>query len=251
MITSVVDKVELLGKDGQVISSETLADILRHVHRCRGIREKLVRLGDPRILSVFAEEGYVTAQDFSSRDVITTKLATKIKPYLASNYPMMNDVRFEVIDRDEGGVAVQVFLSRNQEPSMTIDVDTVATLEYDALLRQADKLAGISSLPMTVRYVEGKEKTETAMSSFEQLASFVEEIGRKQLSVQRYKGLGEMNAEQLWETTMNPEHRTLVRVSIEDDVDADDVFSTLMGDLVEPRREFIQENALNVRNLDV
>ena len=87
--------------------------------------------------------------------------------------------------------------------------------------------------------------------SFLHLLAQVLERGQKGLSIQRYKGLGEMNPDQLAETTMNPESRTLMQVKIEDVVEANTVFETLMGDDVEPRREFIEANALNVQNLDI
>jgi len=86
---------------------------------------------------------------------------------------------------------------------------------------------------------------------FEEMINVINKIGTQGTTVQRYKGLGEMNPEQLWETTMNPENRRLIKITLEDIVEADMIFTTLMGDKVEPRKAFIESHALEVRNLDI
>jgi DNA gyrase subunit B len=100
-----------------------------------------------------------------------------------------------------------------------------------------------------LRMMIGDETTE--VDDIERVLERVMELGRKGQGIQRYKGLGEMNPDQLWETTMNPETRRLLQVHVDDTVEADEIFTILMGDQVEPRRQFITENALNVTNLDV
>ena len=107
------------------------------------------------------------------------------------------------------------------------------------------------------RFSNSKFRLETdkdQILEYNSLADFATNIlkdGKAGAYIQRYKGLGEMNPVQLWDTTMNPEFRTLLRIKVEDTLEADEVFSVLMGDQVEPRREFVERNALNVKNLDV
>jgi DNA gyrase subunit B len=101
--------------------------------------------------------------------------------------------------------------------------------------------------PFTV----GENGKSSEVESREELLEMILTAAKKDMSIQRYKGLGEMNPEQLWETTMNPEKRTLLQVHVEDAVETDEIFTVLMGDQVEPRRKFIEDNALDVRNLDV
>ena len=124
--------------------------------------------------------------------------------------------------------------------------DFVTSAEYKALYSAYEELREVDQPPLTV--VDGGE---TVITSRDALVHHILAEGKKGITISRYKGLGEMNAEELWETTMNPATRTLLQVRLEDDEVAENIFTTLMGDVVEPRRQFIEENALNVRNLDI
>lgn len=122
------------------------------------------------------------------------------------------------------------------------------TSEYRFLLEGGQQLSGIVTPEQSV--IKRGERSQ-AVSSFAEAYDWLMQEAKRGQTVQRYKGLGEMNPEQLWETTMDPQIRRLLRVNIADAMDADQLFTTLMGDQVEPRRDFIQSNALNVVNLDV
>ncbi len=131
-------------------------------------------------------------------------------------------------------------------PSL-IDWELLSGSDFQSLVRLRRGLAELRQPPYLLQ--EGARQWEIA--TLEEVLDLVLEEGKKGLTVQRFKGLGEMNPEQLWETTMDPETRTLLRVNIEDAVAADEIFTILMGDKVEPRRDFIQNNALEVTELDI
>jgi DNA gyrase subunit B len=123
-------------------------------------------------------------------------------------------------------------------------------LSSGEIIQLVELFRGVSELRVPSLVVVEKDK-ETVVAGPEELIEYVLSVGKKGVMIQRYKGLGEMNPQQLWETTMDPKTRTLLQVAIEDAVETDEVFNILMGDQVEPRREFIETNALNVKNLDV
>ncbi len=121
---------------------------------------------------------------------------------------------------------------------------------YQKCLINGKKVFQYDNPPFTV-HLEGKEGEGVVLEDKKALLHHMIEVGKKGLGVQRYKGLGEMNPDQLWETTMNPDKRTLLQVKVEDDLDTDEIFTVLMGEEVEPRREFITSNALEVSMLDI
>jgi DNA gyrase subunit B len=142
---------------------------------------------------------------------------------------------------------IQVRAKENGWGWITVGRQLFNMVDFRRALENRRQLLELEEPPY--RVVEGEK--EVTIHSKRGLLEYLREQGKKGLSIQRYKGLGEMNPEQLWQTTMSPEKRTLLQVTIDDAVEADTIFTILMGDKVEPRREFIQNNALEVRELDI
>lgn len=150
----------------------------------------------------------------------------------------------------EGGYRYQLRLEIREHgtlSSQTLGAAFLASKEYQQLAETAQLLEGL--LQRDAKVMRGEK--EKAVRTFGEALDWLMHEAKRGLAIQRYKGLGEMNPEQLWETTMNPETRRLLQVTVKDAMLADEVFTTLMGDAVEPRRAFIEENALAVENLDV
>jgi len=132
-----------------------------------------------------------------------------------------------------------------------IDAEFVRGADYGVLAEAAATFKGLIAPGALVRRGTGEKVRESAVSDFRQAMAWLRDEAERGVTKQRYKGLGEMNPEQLWETTMDPTVRRLLKVQIEDAIAADQIFTTLMGDDVEPRRAFIEMNALAAGNIDV
>jgi DNA gyrase subunit B len=131
--------------------------------------------------------------------------------------------------------------------SLTIDWNLASYVEF----QKAVELKKSLEIDFPGPFILGENGTSQTIATRDELLEKVTGMAKKDLTIQRYKGLGEMNPEQLWETTMDPEKRTMLQVRIEDAIETDSIFTVLMGDSVEPRRKFIEDNALDVKNLDV
>ena len=150
------------------------------------------------------------------------------------------------LDLEHG--AQKIMYREGSQSPRTIGHQVLSGGEFQRLASLHKAIGELDQPPFVVR---NEQPGETKLASRQALITHLMELGKKGLQISRYKGLGEMNPDQLWETTMDPEKRTLLQVHINDKVFADDIFTILMGDAVEPRRQFIEANALEVKNLDI
>jgi len=189
------------------------------------------------------EESYKAVIRRKGEDVINALLKIKVKEDDVENLRQeLKDYKIEAKYDELEGAYDLLFIDEQVDRKIIIDADFLSSLSYKQMIEGFDL-----KLPVTVE-TGNKKKT---IDRLDEIYDGVMEIVKENMEVQRYKGLGEMNPEQLWETTMNPETRRLVRVTLEDAAETDRIFSVLMGEAVEPRREFIETYAKEVRNLDV
>jgi len=235
-------------KGDKALNGERLFTLVRGIHKLEGLRRRLSQRVDVPVLRLLLESGKLERSVFRHQDQLDARMREVAEAFSKGSRP---DESLEYIlheDSEQGCWQVE-FRRRDHGRTMHswLDMDLVGTSEYkeaQTLCASVQKLVGDGAC-------FEREGKQWPVAHYEEIAAVIEAEGRKGLGIQRYKGLGEMDPEQLWETTMDPAARVLLRVSLDDAIAADETFATLMGDAVEPRRKFIQDNALKVRNLDV
>src|SRR5688572_22631407 len=241
LMSRIAEAVEITPEGGLPIRGEALINMLQRMEELRTHGRKVAVRGIPREAQlVLAREHFVdrTAQQDEAR------LAQLAQSLTKAGYLDVNVVRDEITET----TTVQFRAGNNGSgKTFVINHELVGQYEYRQMVKAYEQLSAFGLPPYAVK--QGEETT--VYTDIDALLEQIYKLAEKGLSIQRYKGLGEMNPEQLWDTTMNPETRRLLQVTVQDAVGADEIFTILMGDQVEPRRVFIQENALEVKNLDI
>ncbi len=244
-----VDGLAVQSTRGPLVSGEPLLNLLLRLRRFRVALGKLERRGDPRILAAAVRSSKISAAVLRDPAQLA-EAAAALRAHVEVRYPEMLPLTIDIGKDLEHGAGTLVVRSRAGAATRvtTLDYALVEGPEFHEVRSVEEDVRALGPGPYTVTD-EGRPPVEVAGP--DDLWTFVDERGRRGLGIQRFKGLGEMNPQQLWETTMNPDGRILRRVSIGDAVETDRIFSVLMGDQVEPRRQFIEQNALTVKNLDI
>ena len=233
------ENVKVSLPDGSVVEAGDLRNFLTQLDEFQQVYHRLERrLRDPRVVETLVQAPTLdTRADFSVEAnlqwVVDSLKAAKVVASL-SKEEEHSSYKVTYIDPTQG--------------ERFIDIELAATPDFRKLRAIAKSVAKYNTPPFQV-FREGGAKEE--VTQWRELLEKVKAEGMRDITIKRYKGLGEMNDDQLWSTTMNAETRTLLRVTLEDLVQADEIFTCLMGEDVESRRKFIEENALDVRNLDV
>jgi DNA gyrase subunit B len=236
-------------KTSEKIEGKDLIALLEKLSEFNGYYAKLERrLVDRKIVDTVLDvmsgrKGLMQKEGRKLHDVFADEeLLGKIEVALAEA-----DYKTELTSDEEHGLSEIEIKGVSNGSSILIDWDLATHVEFQRAVELYKSFVQLSQPPFVIS--EGNSETE--VETREDLLNHILSVAKKDLHIQRYKGLGEMNPEQLWETTMDPEKRTMLQVKIDDAIETDEIFTVLMGDQVEPRRKFIEDNALDVKNLDI
>ena len=242
--------------DGEAREGDTLNALLKNASaRQKSLDHYNIRLFDERIIDAASHVARPTLEDLQDESVLMSEVVPLINAEIERAHPLDgDDVVGELAWSAEPELSGNGFklVAKTRRTGQTLrsalDASVAGSGEFKKMIRLAAELSELGPAPYSLTQGDRESETFVLITS---LLGRILEIANKGLSIQRYKGLGEMNPDQLAETTMMSENRNLVQIRVEDGVEADDVFTTLMGDIVEPRRRFIEDNALSVANLDV
>jgi DNA gyrase subunit B len=241
LMNRAIDKSEVIVKStNKKLTDKRLSLLLEKIYAYHDLVQRIQKKGYSRsLIKFFLENG------------VRNKSAFEEKGKVADLQKRLRKSGFEVFDlswdEEHNLYGFEVQESNGKDVRSRVHWDLIASVEYRHLYQVRQEIQEMAPPPYTL-VEKGKDVT---IDQEEGLLQSLNQLGKEGLSTQRYKGLGEMNPEQLWETTMNPETRTLLKVKVEDAIAADEIFSVLMGDEVEQRRQFIEENALYVQRLDI
>ncbi|MFL6245650.1 MAG: DNA gyrase subunit B, partial [Thermoanaerobaculia bacterium] len=241
LLNRVAESVEITPAGGLSIRGEALMNMLQRAEEYRNHARKLQARGvSGSALDILFAEGFSDRSALADPERLAALAAALTKHGFEHVQEMTDpDTETPILQFSVGG--------NGTGKRIVINTEFLSQYEFRQMAKAYEQLSAFGLPPYEVKHGDDTMRFTSVDALLEQIYKLAE----KGLSIQRYKGLGEMNPEQLWETTMNPETRRLLQVTIEDAVGADDIFTVLMGDQVEPRRLFIQDNALDVKNLDI
>ena len=248
LLGKAIEEKTLTTRTGRVYNGVGLQNLLERLIEYHRFMELIARRGyDRELLEVLLQEGIYQRQHFAERDWMEKAAAA-----LKAKGRTVEGIRH---DEEHSLYELQVGPRTAAEARLTISWDALAsTVEYRRLHQISNDLADLEATPLVLSGAgssDEEDKGKKTLASREELLETILAAGKEGVHIQRYKGLGEMNPDQLWETTMDPARRHLLQVRVEDATEADNIFTVLMGEHVEPRRRFIETNALDVRNLDI
>ncbi|HUP62311.1 MAG TPA: DNA topoisomerase (ATP-hydrolyzing) subunit B [Thermoanaerobaculia bacterium] len=237
----IAESIAVTPEGGIAVRGEALINMLQRMEEYRNHARKVATRGVPRAaLDVLAAERFFDRTAFAD-DAKLQSVQQALTNAGFENVRVLTDEETEtpILQFNAG--------SNGSGKKVVVNTELLGQYEFRQMAKAYEQLSAFGFPPYTVQH--GEETT--IYTSVEDLLEQIYKLAEKGLTIQRYKGLGEMNPDQLWDTTMNPQTRRLLQVTIEDAVGAEELFTILMGDQVEPRRVFIQDNALEVKNLDI